>query len=169
MNEPTSLKLRRPKGFGLLEIVIASAIVSITLFSLSFVFVLSGRLEAQSIGKVRANFLAEEGLEAMRFLRDKGWGANLAPLAAGTNYYLSFATSTADWSVGTAYPGFIDGLFHRRITVEAVNRDGSDDIVTSGGALDPNTKKINIEVSWYGQGATTTATLSTYLSDVFNN
>jgi len=157
------------RGFGLLEIVIASAIVSITLFSLSFVFVLSARLEAQSISKVRANFLAEEGLEAMRFLRDKGWDANLGSLSAGINYYLSFATTTADWSIGMPYPGFIDGFFSRRVTVEAVNRDSSDDIVTSGGVLDPNTKKINIEVSWSSYGATTTATLSTYLSDVFNN
>src|SRR3989344_5302862 len=113
-------KIKRMKrGFGLLEIVIAASIVSMTIFSLSFVFLLGNRLEVQSISKIRANFLAEEGLEAVRFLRDTGWDATVGLLAVETNYYLSFATSTADWSIGSAYPGFIDGLFNRRVTVEA--------------------------------------------------
>ena len=157
------------QGFGLLEIVIAVSIVSITLFSLSYVFLLGNRLEAQSINKIRANFLAEEGLEAMRFLRDKGWDASLAPLASGTNYYLSFVALLSQWSVDSASSGFIDGVFERVVTVEPVFRNSSDDIVTSGGALDPNTKKVNVAVSWGDRGATTTATLSAYLSDVFNN
>src|SRR3989344_5306369 len=111
------------KGFGLVEIVIASAIISVSIFSLSAVSVIGSRLQSQSLEKIRANFLAEEGLEAMRFLRDKGWNTNLANLSSGTNYYLSFASSTSGWSIGSAATPYTDYLFDRNITVENVFRD----------------------------------------------
>lgn len=157
------------KGFGLLEIVIASAIVSVSIFSLSAVSVLGSRLQSASLEKIRANFLAEEGLEAMRFLRDKGWDANISSLSAGVNYYLNFSTSTSWWSVSSAAQPYIDSLFDRKITVESVSRDSGDNIVLSGGTVDPDTKKINVSVSWQERNATNTVMLSTYLSDVFDN
>lgn len=156
-------------GFGLLEIVIASAVVGASIFSLSAVAVLSNRLQTQSIEKIRANFLAEEGIEAMRFLRDKGWDANLADLSPGTNYYLSFSTTTSVWSVGPVPLAYIDSIFERKISIEKVYRDLNDNIVSTGGAEDINSKKINITVLWNARGATSTAQLSTYLSDMFNN
>lgn len=157
------------RGFGLLEIVIAVSIISATIFSLSFVFIISSRLEGESLNKTRANFIAEEGLEALRFLRDKSWSANLGGLAAGTTYYLSFATTTSTWSIGTL-GSEIDNLFLRKVTVENVSRNSSDDIVNSGGTQDPDTKKINVSVEWLERGATTTlTTVSTYLSDLFDN
>jgi len=156
-------------GFGLLEIVIAASIISAVIFSLSFVFLISQKLETTSSNKIRANFLAEEGLEASRFLRDKSWSTNLAALSAGTNYYLAFATTTSTWSIGAAGPDKVDNLFYRKVTTENVSRDSNDNIVSSGGTNDPDTKKINMEVAWRERGATTTVTISTYLSDIFDN
>lgn len=156
-------------GFGLVEIVIASAIISVSIFSLSAMAVIGSRLQSQSLEKIRANFLAEEGIEAMRFLRDKSWNTNLAPLNPGTNYYLSFASSTSRWSVGSVAVPRIDSFFERTITVESVFRDSNDDIVLLGGTNDPDTKKITGIVSWQERNATSTAQLSTYLSDTFDN
>ena len=157
------------KGFALVEIVIASAIVSISIFSLSTVSVLGSRLQRQSLEKIRANFLAEEGLEVMRFLRDKSWNANLANFFPGTNYYISFATTTSEWSIGSTAVSYIDFLFERKLTVENVFRDSNDNIVLSGGTNDPDSKKITSYVSWPEGNATTTISLSTYLSDIFDN
>ena len=156
-------------GFGLLEIVIAVSIISAVIFSLSFVFLISQKLEATSSNKIRANFLAEEGLEAARFLRDKSWSVNLASLSAGTNYYLAFAAVTSTWSIGAVGPDKIDNLFYRKVTTENVQRDSSDNIVSSGGTNDPDTKKIDVEVAWQELGATSTVMISTYLSDIFDN
>ena len=153
----------------MIEIVIAASIVSIAVFSLSSVFLVSSRLETQSSEKTRANFLAEEGIEAMRFLRDKGWSGNLAPLAVGTNYYLTFSTSTSRWSVGVSNPGIIDNTYTRITTVENVYRNGSDDIVASGGTLDPNSKKINIVVLWANHGVNLNVALSAYLFNIYKN
>ena len=164
---PTSLKLRRSSGFGILEIVIAVSIISATIFSLSFVFIVASKLETMSLDKIRANFIAEEGLEAMRFLRDQSWAGNLGGLSAGATYYLSFATTTSVWSVGTN-GSEIDKLFLRKVTLENVYRNGSYDIADSG-ALDSDTKKINVSVEWLERGSTTTITASTYLSNIFNN
>ena len=156
-------------GFGLLEIVIAVAIIGGTIFSLAYVFLISNKLEARASNQIRANFLAEEGLEALRFLRDKSWSINLAGLNAATTYYLSFNASNSSWNVTTSNPGLIDGLYARSFGVEAVNRNGSDDIVGSGGTLDSNTKKFTVNVAWQERGAYFTTTLGTYLSDIFSN
>lgn len=159
-------------GFGLLEVVIATAIIGATIFSLSFVFLISQKLESTSSNKIRANFLAEEGLEALRFLRDKSWSANAALLSAGTNYYIAFATTTSAWSVGAVGPDKIDNLFYRKITTENVSRDPSTNNIESvynPANNDSDTKKFNVEVAWLERGATSTMMISTYLSDIFNN
>lgn len=156
-------------GFGLVEIVIASAIISVSIFSLSAVSVIGKRLQSHSLEKIRANFLAEEGLEAMRFLRDKSWSTNLATLNFGTNYYLSFASSTSQWSINSTVVPYVDSVFDRRVTAEDVFRDSNDDIVLGGGTQDPDSKKITVTVSWQDRNATTTVNLSTYLSNVFDN
>ena len=157
------------KGFGLVEVVIASAIISVSIFSLSAVSVIGNRLQSQSLEKTRANFLSEEGLEAMRFLRDKSWNTNLANLSIGTNYYISFASSTSQWSIGSTTPPYIDSFFDRKIMVENVFRDSNDNIVLSGGTQDPDTKKVTVAVLWQDRNATTSINLSTYLSDIFDN
>ena len=158
------------KGFGLLEIVIATSIISGTIFSLSYVFLISNKLAAESSNKVRANFLAEEGLEALRLLRDSSWSSNLSGLNTSTTYYLSFNTAASAWSIGTAYPGFIGSIFDRTVTVENVNRDpANDNIVSSGGTNDPDTRKFNVSVAWSERAGTTTVTVSTYLTDMFDN
>ena len=156
-------------GFGLLEIVIAASIISGTIFSLSYVFLISNKLAAASSNKVRASFLAEEGLEALRVLRDTSWSANIAGLSAGTNYYLSFNTVTSAWSISTSNPGYIDNLFTSTITIENVQRDANDDIVSSGGTNDPDTKKFNVSVSWLERASAMTVAVSTYLTDMFDN
>lgn len=156
------------RGFSIIEVVIASAILGIVLFSLASVFLLASRLSREASNKIRANFLAEEGLEVMRFLRDQSWDQNIAPLLVGTSYYLTFATTTSAWDVLTTNPGLADGLFTRAIKVEEVRRDSNDDIVSSGGTVDPDSLKIISSISW-GPEPVNTITVETYLSDIFNN
>ncbi len=157
------------KGFGLIEIIVASAVIGLVFFSLTFVFILASRLVHSSSDRVRANFLAEEGIEAMHFLRDKSWSGNLAGLSSGINYYLTFNSGTSIWTIGTTNPGTIDGLFTRKIQVAAVSRDSSDDIVSSGGTNDADSKLVKSIVTWLGRGTTQTVEVDTYLSNIFNN
>lgn len=155
------------KGFGMLEIVIGTALIFISMFGLVAVSGAAFKAAGNTTRNIQTAFLLEEGLEAMRFLRDSGWNVNIVPLSTGALYYLNF--SGGEWEA-TSSPIFeIDGVFERTFVLGNVYRNTEDDIVSSGGTLDANTKKITFSVSWSLRGATTTKTLSTYIANLYNN
>lgn len=152
-------------GVGVLEILVASSVISVAFVSLFFVFVLSQRSVVRASDKIRANFIAEEGLEVARHLRDRSWSGNLAGLTPGTNYYISFNAAASLWSIATVDPGRIDGVFKRTINISSVMRDSADNIVDVGGIVDPDTWKVTATVAWSDESVNA----ETYLSDVFDN
>lgn len=160
-------KLNNPHGFGLVEIVVGVAIMSAVLLSLSQIGQFVFRVVDESNYKLRGAFLAEEGIEAVRTIRDTSWSANIAPLAPGADYYPRF--SGGIWVLDPAPQPKVDGTFDRRIIFQPVNRDASDNIVSSGGILDPGTKKMTVNVAWNNRGRTNTASVSTYITDLFKN
>jgi hypothetical protein len=100
---------------------------------------------------------AEEGMEAVRNIRDR----NYLDLVSGT-YGLSFSNDT--WTL-VAPPETIDSYYQRTVLIEDVYRDGNGDIAEAG-VLDPETKKITVTVTWDWKGVfPKTAVLSTYLSN----
>lgn len=160
------------EGFGLLEIIIAVAIVSIAFIGLLSVSQTSLRMITQSSYGQRGIFLLEEGIEAARSLRDLGWSANINTLTANTTYYLVF---NQGWSFQTIDPGAIDGIFTRTVVWDNVYRRNADDDIIPVSApdpktLDPDTKKITVTVRWFISGGTAeTRSISTYLGNIFGN
>jgi len=154
----------KQKGFGLLEIIIGLAAISFSLFGILSVSQVSLQIINNDTQKLKADFLAEEGMEAVRILRDFSWNNNIKPLTPDNDYYLYFNGNT--WQ-STTTPVYIDG-FERKFVLSDVYRDGNDDIA-SGGNLDPDTKKITIFVSWQRRNSTTTDIISTYLTNLFKN
>ena len=152
------------KGFGLAEIVVGSALISLVLFGLSFAFQASLRLSRETGQRIQAQFLAEEGLEAARIIRDQSW-AGIGVLSTTTIYYLDFAGGS--WGATTS-SSMIEGMFERRLLVEDVFRDANDDIASSG-TYDPNIKKIRVVVSWAVGQASSTSEVATYLTNIFDN
>lgn len=141
--------LGQGQGFGLLEIVIAIAIVTGSLFSLSEVNALAVRLMQRALMEQQAIFLAEEGIENARLQRDTSWAALLA----------SSGTETI-------------GNFTRAIALEDVYRRNADDDMVPANSSDPktldlNTKKVTAIVSWQTQKGTASTTLSAYLTNLF--
>lgn len=154
------------KGFGLLEIAIGISIISLSIFSLTAVSNLALKLTEESARNTQASFLLEEGVEALKILRDSSWSANIASLASGTVYYLSFTNH--NWqTISTNI--YIDGIFERSFVLQDVNRDINDDIISSGGILDSDTKKMTVFVSWRSRNGTTTQSVSAYITNLFNN
>ena len=92
--------LKNKKGIGAVEIIIGAAIISLVLLSVGVAF--QNSLKAsRAIGKrVQASFLAEEGIEALRMLRDNDW-QNISGLSDGGNYYLVW--SSGAWA--TSFSG----------------------------------------------------------------
>ena len=149
-------------GFGVVEIVIGSALISIALIGLIAVFQSSLVASREAGRKITATFLAEEGMEAVRLMRDRSW-TNISGLSTTTTYYLTFTGGT--WATTTVSVSTF-GTYYRTIRVSDVSRDVSDDIAGSG-TWDSGTKKITADVSWQKRGATTTISLSSYLADIF--
>ncbi|MEK7647294.1 MAG: hypothetical protein AAB378_02900 [Patescibacteria group bacterium] len=152
-------------GFGLAEIVVGAAIISVSLFGLVAASQLALRVADENTKRVQASFLLEEGVEAVRVLRDGGWNVYMAPLSVGSAHYLEFSGSF--WRATTTNI-FVDGKFERSFTVNNVYRNVNDDIAGAG-TLDPDTKKVTVTVAWRARTGTTTESISTYFTDLFNN
>ena len=151
-------------GFGLIEIVIGAAVLSLSLLGISSYYQQALNVSQRTGNFVRAAFLMEEGIEVAKFFRDTSW-TNISGFTSGATYYLSWNGST--WATTTTNT-FVDGMFERKLVVDNVSRDSNDDIVSSGGTLDAGTKKATVSVSWNEKGATTTKSVSTYLTNFFN-
>lgn len=152
------------RGFGLVEVLVGAAIISGVLISLLGVAGNFVRVSHATVKATQAAYLLEEGMEAVRLIRDEGWTENIVPLTVGTLYYLEW--SGTSW-VATTSPVSIDDMFERSFVLENVYRDGNDDIAGSG-TIDSNTRALTVTVSWRGTGqATTSKSLSTYITNFF--
>ena len=153
------------KGVSLVEVIVAAAIIVIVVLGLFSGYIMYFRVGVEVVGRVQAILLAEEAIEAVKFLRDDSWDVNIEPLTLNQPYYLVATSST--WKATTT-PSILFGKFTRSMRLYSVNRDSNGSIVTSGGTLDLGTKKVVVTIWWSTSSGSTTRTLSTYISDIFN-
>lgn len=164
--ETTSNCSSRNRGSVLIEAIVGSAVCLTVLLGVLGTFGAVSKMSRANTAGVQAAYLEEEALEAVRILRDTSWIANIASQTPGASFYLTFDGST--WKATTTN-AYIANSFERRVVIDNVSRDGAQNIVISGGTLDPKTKKVTVFVSWSTRGVTTTRSLSTYLTNIFNN
>lgn len=144
MNKFSNLKKR---GVTAVEVLVGASIAGVILVMASYA--ISKFINASSAlsEKTQAVYLAEDGIELLRYIRDNDW-ANIGNLTAGTTYYLA-PTATGVHVSGT--PESI-GSFNRSFVVEQVRRDNSsDDIVPSGAggsSVDTDTRFITVTIAW---------------------
>jgi len=150
-------------GFGLIEILVASAVLSVVLVAVSGFYQTSLNVSQTTGERITAAFLLEEGLEAVKIMRDDSW-SDITNLTTGTPLYYNWTGTT--WATTTTNI-FIDGLYERSFVVDDVYRDANDDIVFSGGTLDTGIKQVTVSVAWTRKGATTTRSISSYVADLF--
>lgn len=153
--------LKHTDGFGLVEIVVATAVVVASFFALTAAVRMALNGLQESAREAQASFLLEEAVEAVRSLRDESWGTYIAPVATSTAHYPVF--SGGRWTMATSNPGLIDGTFTRTVVLEDVWRKNADDDIVDAGApdpktFDPGTKRVVARVSW--GTATPTETLA---------
>jgi Tfp pilus assembly protein PilV len=150
------------RGFLMVEVVIATAIIiTFVLVALS-VASKSVSFAHETVHLTQTSFLLEEGAEAVRIARDNDW-TNISNLVPATIYFPTFAGGT--WTLSTT-PSQV-GIFTRSVTVSAVNRNQITGDISSIGLNDPGTKLVNINVSWQEGGQVLSRSLSFYLSNIF--
>lgn len=152
------------RGIGLVEVVVGIAIFVAGVVAIigGFRFFLVTGLA--NLNTVKAEFLLEEGFEAVRVMRDNAYDPNITDLVGAGTYYLTFTGNT--WATTTS-PTLVDGTFARTISLEEVRRDSNDDIVSSGGSVDSNTAEVTVTVAWNNRGATTTKSVTGYITNLF--
>lgn len=157
-------------GFSLVEIVFASAIISVVLVAITGIASQSVSISHRTLNTYNASLLLEEGAEAIRTYRDNSW-SNISGMSTSTTYCPTFSTSTNLWSFPAASStcATVNSFFTRSLTLSSVNRSStSSNIISSGGTIDAGTRFITIMVSWQEGIATVTKTLQLYLSDILS-
>ena len=148
------------RGVTAIEIVVGVALVStIITFSAQAMgqFLKTGREVAD---KTQALYLAEDALELARLVRDEDWtDINAVNDNGTTDYAFSYAAPDVTMSAGTE----AIGAFTRSVRFLPLERNGNDDIVTSG-TEDDDGKIVTALVTW--SGGTKSVSLSTILANV---
>ncbi len=130
------------KGQSLVEVIIAMAIFA--LISSAIMSVTMGSLNGLTQGgdETEAQGLAQEGMEAIRSIRDGAWNELVSSPAK-----VSISGST--WALSSGSSELINNKYTRTITLSDVCRDGSNSIVNCPGIYtDPHTKFASTTVSW---------------------
>lgn len=160
----TSCLKKSSKGFFLVEIVVSAAIISVITLGLFVAYNLYFNIALKNTAYVQATFLAEEGIEAVKVIRDSNWNT-ITAFTNGTPYYLSLVSNM--WQASVTPVAYIDGTFERKIIFEAVLRDSSTKDISLSGDSDVNTRKVTSTVSWIGRNhATTSVSFSTYITNI---
>ncbi len=156
---------KKIRGSGIVEVIVGLAIVLTGVFALlkTYNYYLSFALGHKY--DTRATFLAEEGIEVVKLLRDKGFAAKIVTLNVGVTYSLGFVNSF--WE-STTTRKYVDGIFDRTFVLGDVYRNPTDDISASG-VLDPDTKKVTVSIAYRANNSTTTKSISAYITNIFNN
>ena len=159
--------LKFNKGFSLVEILIGVSIISVSLMLIVNLETGISKIGFGSTSRVQAGMLAEEGVTAIRDMRNYSW-QKINVLNNGISYRIYWDQTDKMWKATTSII-LIDNKFDRTITFSAVNRDVTTfDIVSNGGVVDYGTRKFVVDVSWQDDKGTSTRSLTSYIYNIFN-
>ena len=137
-----SYKLSLNRGQSLLEVIIAMAIFVLIASALASMAVGSFAALEQGGEQTEAEGLAQEGIEAVRAIRDRAW--NEVRFTTST-----VATSALGWGFGAEGSTQTIGQYTRTISFENVCRNSSSDIAACpASSTDPHVRKVTSAVSW---------------------
>jgi len=150
-------KMYKSQGFSLVEIIVAVALFMIIVGGLAVLAIGGPMTSLKNQKRTQVNVFLTQSWEAVNSIRNQNW-ANLV------NGVHGLSSSSGLWTFSASsdsYQGII-----RQITVADVNRDNGGSIVSSGGTIDPDTKKITIDLKWSPTAdVSQNLTVSSYLTN----
>lgn len=153
-------------GQLLVELLMAIGLSAIILPALLTGFVTSREGKAQETQRLKSVALVREAEDAVRNVKNKA--NNWSTFALNGTFHPAISGSSWSLVLGSE----VVDSFTRQIVISDVNRDSSGNIVTSGGTVDPSTKKVVITVSWatpHSSSNSSTLYLSRYSSAVYTD
>ncbi len=150
-------------GALLIEILLVIALAAIMLPALLTGLFTSSQGKAQQKQRVEAVALLKEGEEIVRNIREKDWSS----FSTNGTYHPVTSNNAWDFASGSE---IINGIT-RTITISDVYRDANGVLVTSGGTIDPSSKRVYIQLSWgdpYPSSVDSTIFVTRHLSNAAN-
>lgn len=153
-------------GFTFVEIIIALGLAAILLPALGQALSFAIRAAAQGEKFSQAYNLAQEDMEAIYYIKSNdpaNWAWSSASPASGV-YQPS--KSGNEWILGplVTTPAVAPAPFTRTVQIFPVNRDISGNVSVTG-SEDPNTRFIQVIVSWPEANTTQKVTLDSYVTN----
>ena len=157
VSQTGSKNIKYQRGLSIIEILVVITIITVALVSILSLVTFSLKVSTSIKETTQANALAQETIEAVRNFRDGiDWNNDdpenkydgLGIVTVGVVYYPEKSTDAPPkWMLLQGEEG-VNG-FTRKVVFNDVYRDiTTDDIETSGGYFDPDTKKVTATVSW---------------------
>lgn len=165
--------MKRPQkkfnnGFGMIEVIVGLSVSSIMVLTFMASMLYIAKANSLSEGKLQASLYAREATEIAKDLERSDW-SELSLVSCAYPIECHPEISGNSWMLAAGSESLGGGAYTRSISIEPVFRDQltfPNKIVTTGGVIDPNTKKIITTVEWVHKDTTHTTTLETY---VYNN
>jgi Tfp pilus assembly protein PilV len=132
------------KGISIVEIIVAAAIIGTTVIGIVGAIQVYLKIVHQNARETQAVLLLDETAEALQYLRDDSFSGHIATAIAGDEYTL-FWNGTG-YELGTSTITLPYDMT-RTVVFSEVERDASDQIVTSG-TEDDSTRLATITVEW---------------------
>ena len=155
------------RGISVVEIIIGASIIAVTFVITIGVYSSLLKLSGEALPRIQSAMIADEGVQALRSLRDVSYSSNIASLTLDTPYYLVWSQASSTF-LATTIPTVIDDTFYRTFTLSNMYRDSDQNIVSSG-TLDAGGRLATINVSFQKRNGTSTQVLQTYILNTFNN
>jgi hypothetical protein len=150
------------RGQSLVEIILTMGLSAIILPALLTGLVASRQGKVQQNQRTQAVYLLNETVGAVRSVREKGWEA----FAVNGTYHTARALGSWELLLGSSSTS--NDLI-QSIVIGDVHRNQSGAIVSSGGALDPSSKKVDISISWNQPSPSTVSTTLYFTRYLENN
>ncbi|MEX1113088.1 MAG: prepilin-type N-terminal cleavage/methylation domain-containing protein [Patescibacteria group bacterium] len=163
------------RGFTLVEAVVAMTVFVIGVVALVQITLLAKSTSEEGRDTVQAVNYLQEGIEAVRSIRDHDWELVAGP-APGTDYRLHAQPGTAPpWTLTEGSEAI--GEYTRTVRFEDVHREDSDGsgTLTAGDRIctgsncgqfdDPDTRRTTVTVTWEQGNRTVTRSLYAYLTN----
>jgi Tfp pilus assembly protein PilV len=149
-------------GFSIIEVIVAMGLF-VTIAVLGVVTV-AGSFSTNRLGdeETEARILAQQGIEVARSLKNQGWTSPFLATNCTSGCGVAAPSSAYTWSGSNN----VIGKYTRTIAVNDVQRSISGAIVSSGGTVDADTKKVTSTVNWsFTPTRSNSVQLVTYLTN----
>lgn len=153
------------KGFALVEAMVGMAISAVLLVSFTALAIESRKAGWTYTHELRARMYLAEAIESAKDLEVSNWGQIISPDCAYPEKCHPEILSDA-WILEAGEEMLDNEIFTRSLSVHEVRRNMltfPNEIVATGGVLDPDTKKVKGIISWSDAYGNRILELETYV------